>query len=113
MQGGVALDGWFYIDVFDETNTEWQRFQALWPDAPAISGAALFDMARLVTLGLVHAPTQDRAGMRVGLERIKRVPAAIGEPGTMAGFGQWKRSALEGGYLVLRQWQDGQSVRVS
>jgi hypothetical protein len=29
------------------------------------------------------------------------------------GFGRWKRAALEGGYLVLRQWRDGQSVLVA
>ena len=54
----------------------------------------------------------DAEGMRVGLERVKRIPAVTGEQGTIAGFGQWKRAALEGGYLVLRRWVDGQSVRV-
>ena len=37
--------------------------------------------------------------------------AAEGEPGTVMGVGRWKHCALEGGYLVLRQWRGGRSVR--
>ncbi len=109
----IAVDGWNYIDVFDEDNVERQQFLALWPDPPSFLLSPLFDMARLIALGLVHAPNPDSNGVRLGLERVKRIPVAIGEPGTIAGFGQWKRSALEGGYLVLRRWIDGQSIRVN
>ena len=60
-----------------------------------------------------HAPSPTRQGMHDGLERVKQVPSALGEPGTVMGFGRWKRSALEGGYLVLRQWRDGTSVKAT
>ena len=26
------------------------------------------------------------------------------------GFGHWERSALKGGFLVLRRWENGRSV---
>jgi hypothetical protein len=51
--------------------------------------------------------------MHDGLERVKQVPSALGEPGTVMGFGHWKRCALEGGYLVLRQWRGGKSVKAT
>jgi hypothetical protein len=71
-----------------------------------------YDMGRLAALGLAHAPALTREGVRDGLQRVKQVPAALGSPGTVMGFGVWKRCALEGGYLVLRQWRGGRSVRV-
>lgn len=108
----AAFEGWSYIDVYDEANPERQRFLSMWPDAPTVSSVAMFDMARLMAFGLAHAPSSDRAGLCQGLERVKRIPTALGEPGTLAGFGQWKRAALEGGYLVLRQWRGGESVLI-
>jgi branched-chain amino acid transport system substrate-binding protein len=107
------LDGWRYIDVTDDANPQLQRFLALAPDAPPVASPALFDMARLFAHGLVHAHTEDRAGLKLGLERVKRMPATLGEHGTVAGFGHWKRSALEGNYLVMRQWRNGISIRVT
>jgi branched-chain amino acid transport system substrate-binding protein len=108
----AILEGWRYIDVADDANPELQRFLTLAPDAQPVASPAIFDMARLFAGGLVHARTKDRAGLKLGLERIKRMPATIGEPGTVAGFGRWKRSALEGNYLVMRQWHDGASIPV-
>jgi hypothetical protein len=108
----AGVEGWTYVDVFDEDNVERQAFLALCADEPSSLPPAVFDTARLGAHGLLHAPNLDANGVRLGLERVKRVPAVIGEQGTIAGLGQWKRSALEGGYLVLRQWADGRSIRV-
>ena len=44
------------------------------------------------------------------MERVKLLPAALGTPDTTMGFGCWERAALKGGYLVLRQWKNGESV---
>ena len=49
---------------------------------------SLYDMGRLVALGLAHAPAPTRQGMHDGLERVKQVPSALGEPGTVMGFGK-------------------------
>ncbi len=107
------FEGWTYIDAFDEDNPVRQRLQTALGFAVDQPGpAATYDMGRLAALGLAHAPAPTREGMRDGLERVKQVPSALGSPGTVMGFGRWKRCALEGGYLVLRQWRDGKSVRV-
>ena len=106
------VDGWVYVDVYDEANplrrALLEQFDVA--DALGIGAIATYDMGRLVGHGLAHAPELTRAGVREGLERVKQVPAALGSPGTIMGFGNWKHNALEGGYLVLRQWRDGKSV---
>ena len=106
------FEGWTYIDAFDEDNPVRRQLHTtlgLPDDEPG--PAYTYDMGRLMALGVAHAPSPSREGMHDGLERVKQVPAALGERGTVMGFGRWKRCALEGGYLVLRQWRDGRSVR--
>jgi branched-chain amino acid transport system substrate-binding protein len=108
------FEGWTYVDAFDERNPVRQHLQdKLGSPVDQPLPASTYDMGKLVALGLAHAPSQTRDGMKLGLERVKQVPAALGSPGTVMGFGRWKRAALEGGYLVLRQWRDGQSVLVA
>ncbi len=105
------FEGWAYVDAVHEANPELQRLAALaGRETVGPSHPGHFDMARLVANALVHASEVSPAGMRVGLERVKQIPAALGEPGTIMGFGNWKRGALEGGYLVLRRWEAGRSV---
>jgi hypothetical protein len=70
------------------------------------------DLGRLVAEGLARAPERTRDGVKEGLEQIKWLPAAEGHDGTLLGFGKHDRGALHGRYLVLRRWQDGQSVEV-
>jgi branched-chain amino acid transport system substrate-binding protein len=107
------FEGWAYVDAVHEANPELQRLAALCGrEMVGPSHPGHFDMSRLVANALVHAPEVSPDGMRVGLERVKQLPAAIGEPGTIMGFGNWKRGALEGGYLVLRRWERGRSVLV-
>jgi branched-chain amino acid transport system substrate-binding protein len=108
------FEGWTYVDAFDEDNEVRARLHAglaIPVDQPG--PMSLYDMGRLVALGLTHAPSLTRQGMHDGLERVKQVPSALGEPGTVMGFGRWKHCALEGGYLVLRQWRDGKSVKAT
>ncbi|HXY95061.1 MAG TPA: ABC transporter substrate-binding protein [Acidimicrobiia bacterium] len=108
----AGFEGWTYIDAFDEENPVREQLHtrlglALDEPGPAYT----YDMGRLMALGVAHAPSPTSEGVRDGLERVKQVPAALGSPGTIMGFGRWKRCALEGGYLVLRQWRGGKSVR--
>ena len=107
------LDGWTYVDAYDEDNTVRRDLYANLGMAPVEGPGpiATYDIGRLVGYGLAHATSLTRAGVRDGLERVKQVPSALGSPGTVMGFGNWKRAALEGGYLVLRQWRDGRSVK--
>ena len=73
---------------------------------------AAFDIGRLVGEGLALADARTPAGVREGLERVKRLPAASGKPGTTMGFGQWDHGALKGEALVLRAWRGGRTVEV-
>jgi branched-chain amino acid transport system substrate-binding protein len=75
-------------------------------------GVAAFDMGRLMGLGLALADEVTPAGVREGLERVKRLPAAAGKQGTTMGFGQWDHAALKGEALVLRAWRDGHNVEL-
>ena len=58
------------------------------------------------------ADERSPAGVRVGLERVKRLPAASGKPGTRIGFGDWDHAALKGEFLVLRAWRGGRTVEL-
>ncbi len=107
------FEGWAYVDAVHDDNLELQRLAVLaGREIVGPSHPGLFDMSRLIANALVHAPEVSPAGMRIGLERVKQLPAALGEPGTIMGFGNWKRGALEGAYLVLRRWEAGRSVLV-
>jgi hypothetical protein len=75
-------------------------------------GVAGYDIGRLLGEALALAPGRDRPGVREGLERVKRLPAASGHAGTLMGFGQWDHAALKGEYLVLRTWRGGRTVQL-
>ncbi|HVW41147.1 MAG TPA: ABC transporter substrate-binding protein [Amycolatopsis sp.] len=110
------LKGWVYVDQVDERNTAYtglqDRYEQRFGERPVspLTGA-LYDLATLAVLGLRNATVRTPDGVREGLERIHQVPAALGGPGTVMGFGPWERTALKGkDYLVLRQ-MDGQVTR--
>jgi len=108
----AAWDGWVYIDTVSDENPmrlalrEHDRATATGP-----VGVAAYDIGRLLGEAIVRGDHLTRDGVREGLERVKRLPASSGHPGTMMGFGQWDHGALKGPYLVLRQWLDGKTVQ--
>jgi len=104
-QAARDWEGWTYPDVFSETNT---AYAALGDTRYGV--AAQYDMGRLIGEALARARIASGPGVLDGLEQVKAIPAASGEPGTLMGFGRCERGALKGRYLVLRQWHDGRSV---
>lgn len=109
-----AIDGWTYIDMFSDANRTLQellRARGL-PPEKSLAAAKGYDIGRLVAEALARAPELTREGVKLGLERIKWLPAAEGEGGTVLGFGVQDRGALHGRYLVVRQWRDGKTVEV-
>lgn len=104
----AAGAGWVYVDMYDERNDVtremFDRFEGRFgsrPVGPIVP--AMYDMASLVVGALRHAPVLTREGIKEGLERVHRVPAACGGAGTEMGFGPWERTALKGAdYLVFR-----------
>ncbi|WP_317929622.1 ABC transporter substrate-binding protein [Halioxenophilus sp. WMMB6] len=108
---GAALEGWIYADLVSEHNSTLVAYRQRLnlPARQSLAAAKGYDMGRLVMEGLARAPALTPAGVRQGLELIKWLPASLGEEGTLLGFGQWQRGALQGRYLVLRQWLAGDS----
>jgi branched-chain amino acid transport system substrate-binding protein len=104
---------WEYLDVIADDN---ERRRALAERAPRVAagpiGCAAVDIGRLLAEGLTRADHLTRAGLRDALERVKRLPATCGEPGTTLSFGNYDHGALHGDYLVLRTWSGGRSVQV-
>lgn len=111
---GRLYEGWHYVDMYSDDNrtlAEALERPGL-PEAHRFHVAARTDLGRLVAEGIARAPELTRDGLRDGLERIKCLPAAEGHEGTLLGFGRYDRGALHGRYLVMRTWQDGQSIEV-
>jgi ABC-type branched-subunit amino acid transport system substrate-binding protein len=108
-----GFEDWVYIDTISDANPlrdalrETSRMHAASP-----IGAASYDMGRLLGEGLVLADDRTPPAVRVGLERVKRLPATSGKAGTTMGFGDWDHAALSGEYLVLRAWRGGRTVEV-
>jgi branched-chain amino acid transport system substrate-binding protein len=108
-------EGWTYVDAYDEDNPRLRERLAARAEGDLTMPMALAagdDMGRLVVEGLAGAETLTRLGVKESLERVKRLPATLGEAGTTMGFGVWDRAALKGGFILLRQWVGGESVRV-
>jgi hypothetical protein len=108
----AAWDGWTYVDALHDDNPVLRDLESQWPGAfpagPTL--ACAHDMGRLIGEALRRAPALDGEGVRDGLEHVKQLPAALGAPGTVMGFGRHQRGALSGQFLVLRQWRNGASV---
>jgi len=106
-------EGWVYVDTIADDNPVRRALKENSPKTAAGPvGVAAYDIGRLIAAGLARAPEQTRDGLRMGLERVKRMPASTGYPGTTMGFGVWDHGALKGGYLVLRQWRDSRTVQL-
>jgi ABC-type branched-subunit amino acid transport system substrate-binding protein len=109
-------EGWTYVDAWSEQNPRLAALLADRSDGDTVfpmTVASGDDMGRLLVEGLAGAEILTRAGVKDALERVKCLPATLGTPGTTMGFGQWERSALKGGFLVLRRWENGHSVVVN
>jgi branched-chain amino acid transport system substrate-binding protein len=105
--------GWEYLDAIADDN---ERRRRLREQHPAIGAApvpcALVDIGRLLGEAIAVSDHLTRSGVRDGLERVKRLPAACGYEGTTMGFGVYDHGALDRGFLVLREWRDGHTVQV-
>jgi ABC-type branched-subunit amino acid transport system substrate-binding protein len=109
----AGWEGWVYVDGVSDENSARARLAAHAPKtARGPVGVAAYDIGRLLAEAVARCAHLTRAGIKDGLERVKRMPAATGMDGTTMGFGHWDHGALKGRYLVLRRWQDGKTVQV-
>jgi ABC-type branched-subunit amino acid transport system substrate-binding protein len=109
------VDGWTYVDMHSDANRTLAALREAMgaPPEQALAIAKGHDIGRLVAEGLARAKDFSRAGVKLGLEQVKWLPAAEGHEGTTLGFGIRDRGALHGRYLVLRQWLGGKSVEIT
>jgi hypothetical protein len=108
----AGWNGWVYVDTISDDNPMRLALRQIdRATAAGPIGLAAHDIGRLLGEAIVRGDHLTRDGVRDGLERVKRLPAASGHPGTTMGFGQWDHGALKGPYLVLRQWLDGKTVQ--
>ncbi len=108
-----AWEGWVYVDnVSDDNRVRASLRERSKRAAAGPIGLAAYDMGRLMAEAVARSGHLTRDGVKEGLERVKRLPAASGLDGTMMGFGAWDHAALKGTYLVLRRWEGGRSVQV-
>jgi len=109
----AGWEGWVYVDGISDENAARARLAAQAPKtARGPVGVAAYDIGRLLAEAVARSAHLTRAGIKDGLERVKRLPAATGMNGTTMGFGNYDHGALKGRYLVLRSWRDGKSVQV-
>ena len=109
----AAWAKWEYIDTIADDNETRQALAAIdHRTAAGPIGCCAYDIGRLVGAAAHRADAISPAGLRVGLERVKQLPATSGYDGTLMGFGVQDRGALKGQFLVLRAWRDGKTVQV-
>ncbi|GHF35549.1 ABC-type branched-subunit amino acid transport system substrate-binding protein [Amycolatopsis bartoniae] len=110
-----ALDGWAGLDQFDERNPHYQslldRYEKRYGKRP---NNAMFpcgyDMARVMVEALARLKYMAPSAVTKGIERVRRLPAAAGAPGTYISFGPWERRGYRGEYLVVRRAENGKSI---
>jgi branched-chain amino acid transport system substrate-binding protein len=116
--GPGAFEGWIGIDQVHESNrvlTDWlDAFEARHGRRPRHTFTAIgLDLANTVVEAIAQAPRRDPSGLRIGLERVRRLPAAVGRDGNVISFHPFERRGYKGDYLVLRQVVDGAFVDVT
>ncbi len=116
--GGLIsnYEGWIGVDQFDERNEHFtamlDRFEKRFDGRRPMHcyTAQGYDMGNVVAHGLALAKPLSRDGLRQGLERVRRVPATAGGPGTMISFGPYDHRGYKGDYIVMRQILHGHNV---
>jgi branched-chain amino acid transport system substrate-binding protein len=113
----VAIyEGWTGTDEFDEQNEVFTGMLDRFASATGHSGqahcyAALgYDVGQTMSWGLSLAKPHDPAGLKRGLERVHRLPAAVGGPGTYISFGPYDRRGYKGPFVVLRSIKNATCV---
>ncbi|MGD1241487.1 ABC transporter substrate-binding protein [Mycobacterium seoulense] len=107
----ATYEGWTGTDEFDERNPVFAKLTDRHQNATAHCYSALgYDAGQTMAWGLSLAKPHDPEGLKCGLERIHRLPAAVGSPGTYISFGRYDRRGYKGPFVVLRRIEDAKCV---
>jgi len=108
------LEGWVGVDLPHEGNQVWagflNRYVKRFGGPPPVScyPAHMYDIGRALSEGLAFARPVSPDGLRRGLEQVRMLPATMGAPGTVIGFGPYDHRGYKGSdYLVLRTVHNG------
>ena len=116
-EGMALLDGWVGIDQYHEGNLEFavmrNKFEQRYGRRPIHMYSAMgWDNGRTIAEALHFAPELTPKGLKIGLENVRLLPAAIGAPGNMISFAEYDHRGWKGRYLLLRKVSDGLNLRV-
>jgi ABC-type branched-subunit amino acid transport system substrate-binding protein len=110
-----GLDGWHGIDQLGEdgTNPNYnamiERFSKRFGRTSRnVIVALAYDTARAAMHGIGNATMAVPEEVKVGLERIRWLPATNGGPGTYIQFGPWDRRGYKGDFLTVRELRGGE-----
>lgn len=114
------LEGWVGVDLPHEGNRVWSafldRYVKRYGGAPPVCcyPAHMYDIGRVLAEGLSRARPVTPKGLKHGLEQVRMLPATMGSPGTVIGFGPYDHRGYKGAdYLVLRGVKNGREALVS
>ena len=115
-----ALEGWIGVDQLsggdaDQANPNYvallDRFEARFERrVDHVVIALAYDVGRVIAEAIVNAPMMSARGLKLGLERIKMFPSALGGRRTHITFGAQDHRGYKGDFLVMRQLVDQQYV---
>lgn len=106
-------EGWTGVDQYDERNPVFMalldRFAARYDGRRPMHcyTAQGYDMGNVVAHGLSMAKPLSRDGLRLALEKVRRLPAAAASPGTVISYGPYDHRGYKGDYITLRRVRDG------
>ena len=108
-------EGWTGVDQYDERNPTFiamlDRFAARYDGRRPMHcyTAQGYDMGNVVAHGLALAKPLTRDGLRLGLEKVRRLPAAVAGAGNVISFGPYDHRGYKGDYITLRRVRDGKN----
>jgi branched-chain amino acid transport system substrate-binding protein len=108
-EGLESLKGWIGCDQYDEENRVGQdvldRFEKRYGYRPQNYLSLMsYDTANVIVHALSKAHPLSPEGVKVGLEKVKMLPAATGGPGGVFSFGPYlRRGWLSPTFIVMRE----------
>ena len=110
-----GLEGWHGVDQLGEDGANpnyealMERFEARFGRVSRNVVVALaYDTARAAIHGIANATVAIPAEVRLGLERIKWMPATNGGPGTYITFAAHDHRGYKGDFLTIRELRGGE-----
>jgi ABC-type branched-subunit amino acid transport system substrate-binding protein len=108
----AELEGWIGLDQISERNkvcaAMLDRFEKRYGRRPFHAYAAIgWDTANVLAIGTARSKPHWREGFKVGLEKVRWLPSAVGGPASFISIGLFDHRGYKGNYLLLREIRNG------